>query len=217
MPTMSIGRALTWLADQDPDRAAVTDSQRSVSRRELDLRSNRLARAYAELGVRQDDLVTVGLPNGVEYYEACAAIWKLGATPQPVSAKLPPAELTALVELADPPLLVGVDLPGRASAPADLDVSGYGDRPLPDRVAASWKAPTSGGSTGRPKIIVAGTPGETDPETPGVAAAFNLTPNAVQLVPGPLYHNAPFTFSMQGLFPGGHLIVMSRFDASAAL
>jgi bile acid-coenzyme A ligase len=39
----------------------------------------------------------------------------------------------------------------------------------------------------------------------------------VQLVPGPLYHNAPFSFSMQGLFSGGHLVVMSRFDAEESL
>ena len=45
----------------------------------------------------QDDLVTVGLPNSIEYYVSCAAIWKLGATPQPVSARLPAAELAAVV------------------------------------------------------------------------------------------------------------------------
>jgi bile acid-coenzyme A ligase len=39
----------------------------------------------------------------------------------------------------------------------------------------------------------------------------------VQLVPGPLYHNAPFMFSMNGLFKGQHLIVLPRFDASATL
>jgi bile acid-coenzyme A ligase len=39
----------------------------------------------------------------------------------------------------------------------------------------------------------------------------------VQLVPGPLYHNAPFAFSMQSLFAGGQLIVMSHFDAEEAL
>ena len=34
---------------------------------------------------------------------------------------------------------------------------------LSDAVAASWKAPTSGGSTGRPKLILSGIPGEVDP------------------------------------------------------
>jgi bile acid-coenzyme A ligase len=87
--SMSIGRALGWLAAQDPERPAVTDAHSTVTRRELDLRSNALARAYAALGVGQDDLVTIGLPNGVEFYLACGAVWKLGATPQPVSYRLP--------------------------------------------------------------------------------------------------------------------------------
>ena len=39
----------------------------------------------------------------------------------------------------------------------------------------------------------------------------------VQLVPGPLYHNGPFSFSMFGLFVGSTLVVMERFDAAEAL
>ena len=34
-------------ADADPDRPAITSGGRTVTRRELDLRTNRLARAYA--------------------------------------------------------------------------------------------------------------------------------------------------------------------------
>ena len=194
MAMISIGAAIHLLAEQAPDAKSVTCEGRSVTRREIDLRSNRLARAYAELGVGQDSFVTIALPNGIEFYEACIATWKLGATPQPISAKLPAIERKAIIELAKPALVVGADgLPGIASVPAGFEPrSDLSDAPLPDRTAASWKAPTSGGSTGRPKLIVATQPGSTDPERNRLA----LT----QLVPGPLYHNAPFAFSMQGLF-----------------
>jgi bile acid-coenzyme A ligase len=211
---MSIGQALTWHAQQDPGRASVTDGTTSVTRRELDLQSNQLARAYASLGVGQDDLVTIGLPNGVEYFVACAAVWKLGAIPQPVSARLPPAELSAIVDLAEPALLVGLHLPGRQSVAAGFDASGYDGGPLPDAVGASWKAPTSGGSTGRPKLILSGTAGEVDPT---VAAVPYIPRDGVQLVPGPLYHNGPFIYSMRGLLSGQSLVVMERFDAERAL
>jgi bile acid-coenzyme A ligase len=157
------------------------------------------------LGVGQDDFVTVGLPNGIAFYEACIAAWKLGATPQPISYRLPERERNEIVELAKPALVV-VDV---IEPPASLS-----DSALPERTAGSYKAPTSGGSTGRPKIIVSGTPGVTDPERDG---AFGAVANGVQLVPGPLYHNGPFMFSMQGLFSGNHLVVMTRFDASTAL
>ncbi len=211
MATISIGAAIHRLAEQAPDAKAVTCEGRTLTRRELDLRSNRLARAYAEHGVGQDSFVTIALPNGIEFYEACVATWKLGATPQPVSAKLPAIERNAIIELAKPALVVGADgAAGTPCVPAGfMPRAELSDEPLPDRTAASWKAPTSGGSTGRPKLIVAAQPGSTDPERNRLAL--------VQLVPGPLYHNAPFVFSMQGLFAGSHLVVMTRFDAEAAL
>ena len=218
MATMSIGRAIGWLAERAPDRPAITDEHGSVTWTELDRRTNRLARAYEQSGVGEDTMVTVALPNGIEFYEACIAAWKLGAIPQPVSARLPVAERDAIVELADPALVVGVD-PGtyglRPAVPAGWEPPGeLTDDPLPDRVASAWKAPTSGGSTGRPKIIVAGQPATVDPEQPG---SRGMKRGGCQLVPGPLYHNGPFTFSMRGLLTGSHLVVMSRFDAERAL
>ncbi len=219
MPELSMGRALGWLAERDPDRPAVTDHERTVTRAKLERRTNRLARAYAGLGVGQDDLVTIALPNSVEFYEATVACWKLGATPQPVSARLPRAEREAIVELADPPLVVGVeprDHPGRATVPPGWEPPAeLADGPLPDdRVARAWKAPTSGGSTGRPKIIVAGQPAVIDPTQPPVRGG---RPDGCQLVPGPLYHNAPFAFSTRALLSGNHLVVMPRFHAEEAL
>ncbi|MGI8794914.1 MAG: AMP-binding protein, partial [Acidimicrobiales bacterium] len=86
-----------------------TGEETTISRGELERRSNRLARAYEALGVGQDDLVTIGLPNGIEFYTAALAIWKLGATPQPISYRLPDRERRAIIDLADPPLVVGVE------------------------------------------------------------------------------------------------------------
>ena len=199
MAQLSISRVITELARRDPDRPAVRDSTRALTRRELDERTNGLARTYAELGVRVGDLVTIALPNGVGFVEACLAAWKLGATPQPVSAKLPPPELAAILELAAPRLVVTHEL-----AP-DVDTS-----LLPDVVSAEWKAPTSGGSTGRPKLIVATAPGLFDPDVPAVPY---LHAAGVQLVPGPLYHNGPFIYAFRGLFCGHSLVVRERFDA----
>ncbi|MFP5325975.1 MAG: AMP-binding protein, partial [Acidimicrobiia bacterium] len=41
--------------------------------------------------------------------------------------------------------------------------------------------------------------------------------DGVHLVPGPLYHNAPFQFSTRALLSGNHLVVMKRFDAAEVL
>lgn len=215
---MPIGAAVRWLAERDPTRPAITCGDETVTREQLERGTNRLARAYAELGVGQDDLVTIGLPNSVAFYEAAIAAWKLGATPQPISSRLPARERAAIVALAEPALVIGVeeDMGAQHCLPAghrpDPSLS---DEPLePDRVATALKAPTSGGSTGRPKIIVSGEPATVDPERPG---AFGMSLGGVHLVTGPLYHNAPFAYSVQGLLTGNHLVVMPRFDAGEAL
>ena len=102
MAAMSYGRAMGWFAERDPDAVAVVFGEESVSRSALERWSNRLARAYGDRGVRSGDFVTLALPNCIEFYAASLAIWKLAATPQPVSFRLPERERSAIVELVDP-------------------------------------------------------------------------------------------------------------------
>jgi bile acid-coenzyme A ligase len=211
-----IGEALSRLAREDPDAPAVTCMERCLTRAELDRRSNRLARAFAAEGVGPEDLVTIALPNSVEFVEATVACWKLGAVPQPVSARLPGRELTSIVELADSALVVGAEpdlVPGRVTWAAGRQPDpGLSDEPLPAAAAGTWKAPTSGGSTGRPKLILAGDPATVPPE-PGMG----VIRGGCVLIPGPLYHNAPFSFASLGLFYGNHVVLLPRFDAEATL
>jgi bile acid-coenzyme A ligase len=159
----ALGELVGRLAQTDPDRPALTCGQDTVSRAELEARTNRLARAYRGLGVRQDSFVTIGLPNGIQFFEAVLAVWKLGATPQPISSRLPAVERRAIIDLADPSLVVGVEpseTPGRTMIQIGFEPdASLSSEPLPPAVAASFKAPTSGGSTGRPKLIVATQPG----------------------------------------------------------
>ena len=215
-----LGILVGRLAQADPSRAAITCGQQTISRAELEARTNRLARAYRDLGVRQDSFVTIGLPNGIEFLEATVAAWKLGATPQPISSRLPAAERSAIVNLANPSLVVGVEpaeTPGRTTIPAGFepDESVRSDA-LPPLVAASFKAPTSGGSTGRPKLIVATQAGLWE-SIEGFATLLRIPANGVHLVTGPLYHNGPFMTSLLALLKGNHIVVMPRFDAVGAL
>ncbi len=219
MAVMSIGRIIGSLAEQQPDQPAITCEGHTVTWLELEQRTNRLARSYQQLGVLPDDLVTIALPNGIEFYESAIAVWKLGATPQPISAHLPEIERESLVDLADAKLVVGVEaesLGARATVETRFapDAS-LPDTPLPDRTAQYWKASCSGGSTGQPKIVVSKEPGAFDMEIEEEFA--QILPRRAHLVPGPLYHNAPFVFSMFALFMGNHLVVLERFDALRAL
>jgi bile acid-coenzyme A ligase len=135
-----------------------------------------------------------------------------------VSYRLPPAELQAIVELADSRVVVGVDgqvLPDRQCLPAGhVPHPSIEDGPLPDAVSPAWKAPTSGGSTGRPKLIVSGDPATLDPEA---RSTLGIDPDGCLLMPGPLYHNGPLVWSCVALLAGAHVVVLPRFDAEATL
>ncbi len=218
MTKISLGEVLAYHVARDPDHVAIIAGDDSITRLELDRLSNRAAHAFADLGVQPGDLVTIVLPNGIDSFVATIATWKLGATPQPISTRLAPTEREEIIELADPALVVGLDpvltggrptLAAGWTPPADLPDSPVADRPM----SARWKAMTSGGSTGRPKIIVSKDAAERDPEAP----SLGMTIDGVQLVPGPLYHNGPFMFSAFGLAVGATLVVMPRFDAVGAL
>lgn len=217
MEPISLSRILAYWADRIPDAPAVTHEGTTLTFSELEARSNRLARVYADLGVKENDFVTIALPNSIEFFEASFATWKLGATPQPVSAKLPAFERDQIVELGRPHLVVGV--PEGEDAHANSLPVGYlpdpaiSAGPLPEKTAASFKAMTSGGSTGRPKLIVAANPAAWDPE----AEWLSFRQQGAVLIPGPLYHNGPFSWAMIGLFKGNHVVVTTRFDAEETL
>ena len=87
--------------------------------------------------------------------------------------------------------------------------------PLPDRISPSWKAPTSGGSTGRPKLIVSGDAAVWS----DLSARFWRVPSdgKAAVVPGPMYHNGPFMSGLATVLNGGHLVLSERFDAAETL
>jgi bile acid-coenzyme A ligase len=214
---MSYAAALRLHAERTPDRAALSCSGRTLSFTALDRASTRLARAYAERGVGPGDFVTIALPNGEEFVTACFAIWKLGAVPQPVSWKLPERERNAILAEAKPALVVGVPAGSSAEAPSVpagfVPEPHHGDDPLPDRISPSRQALASGGSTGRPKLIVDALPAECDPTAP----FYGNEPGSIVLVPGPQYHAAGFLNTSITLVIGGTVVLLERFDAADAL
>lgn len=218
MAVLTYSRAVTDHAQRQGDRPAITCGEHTITWAELEASTNRLARAFAELGVRKDSLVTIALPNSVEFLEAAIATWKLGGTPQPVSNRLPDRERQAIVELADSALVVGVDAashPTRATLPVGWRPDpAIDDSLLPDVTSDRWKAPTSGGSTGRPKLIVAVDPGVIDTDA---TPPYQMPRDSAACVPGPLYHNAPFGFASMALMSGNHVVLLPKFDAEATL
>lgn len=216
---ISLGAKLKQLAELKPDAPAVSCGDVTLTYEQFHRLSNRVARGLAAKGVKFGDLVTLGLPNSTDFAVACWGIWKLGATPQPVSFRLPKGELEAIMDLAKTPVVIAefdhqIDRP-LLSVP-DLLALSDDDSDLPDVTAPVSKAPTSGGSTGRPKLILSGQKGETARDTPEVGG-WRLKPSSVALLPAPLYHNAGFGMMMSAFSVGAHMVLLPRFDAEGTL
>jgi bile acid-coenzyme A ligase len=216
---ISFGAKLKQHAHFQPNAPAVSLGAETRSYAELHRRTNRICRALQQMGVKQGDLVTLGLPNSIGFVEACYGIWKAGATPQPVSFRLPKSELEAIIELAKTPIVIA-DFQHEVSVPLvtvdELLAMSDDDSDVEDLIAPVSKAPTSGGSTGRPKLILSGQPGVTPKETSEIGV-WRLKPDDIAVLPAPLYHNAGLGMMMSSTTVGCHLVLMPRFDAEATL
>jgi bile acid-coenzyme A ligase len=215
---VAFGDRITQLASRHPDRTALICEEKRLTWSEYDDQSGRQAAHLSRLGVGSGDMVTIAVPNSLDWYRYVGACWKLGAIPQFASAQLPQAELAAIVELADSKVVAGVadPLDGRVCLPADYDEWREEDPyVVPSRISPAWKAPTSGGSTGRPKLIISGDPAQLD-EGAGPGFPYMRT-GEVHVMPGPLYHNAPSLISLQSLLWDNTVAVLRRFDAEQTL
>ena len=220
MGMISYNKRLRQLAAADPDRTAITCVGDTITRAELVRRGEDLAVQFHAAGVRVGDMVTIAVPNSIDWFVAYVATWRLGAIPQPISARLPQREIEAILELADPRAVVGVpagSLEGRLCIPFGHVAPDAGDvarAALPDEVSPAWKAPTSGGSTGRPKLIVSGDPAVIDEEAP---IPLLLGTDGCIVMPGPLYHNGPAVWSWWSLLHGNSVALLPRFDPEETL
>jgi acyl-CoA synthetase (AMP-forming)/AMP-acid ligase II len=97
----------------------------------------------------------------------------------------------------------------------------YPDTPIPDETPGLQMLYSSG-TTGRPKGVKRPLPTDgIEVLDPRVATAFvnlyNYGPDMTYLSPAPLYHAAPFAFSVAVHRIGGTLVVMEKFDTKACL
>ena len=223
---VSVGRRLTDLAHRHPTKTALIFSPRTgadveLTWRDLDRRSNQFARYFADAGVDEQSTVVIGLPNSIEQVIAWYGVWKLGATTLPLRWDMPDRERDALLELANPSLIIADwDVTNRSVTSLEelRRTNAYDEGALPDRTPSPGKTMASGGSTGRPKII-ARTGSFAFP--PGAIAKlfapFNFQPGMTSLVTSPLYHEGGFSPLVWGHFEGCTVVLVEQFDPEDVL
>lgn len=213
-PSRPLGSVLAEHARRHPERIAIRCGDESMSYTELRAAADRAATRLRDAGVGPADVVTVALPNGIDFVVSVFAAWRLDAVPFPLAVHLPDRERDALLDLAEPAVVIGAPhsrWPGLR--PGDLR-TGHVAADLPEPTGAHpWKLIGSGGSTGLPKLIRAGSPAMVDVDAP----RYTITSDDVVLVPGPLYHQGPFIFTTAGLLTGARVVLAPRFDAAETL
>jgi long-chain acyl-CoA synthetase len=214
----------------------------AVSYRELDERSNQGAHLIRSLGLATGDSIAVLMDNCREFFEVAWAAQRSGLYATFISSKLGAEEIEyivgdcgAKVFIASasvgpvleqlPPLLsnlrrfvTGEDRPGYTRYETARDVCPQ--TPIADQ-AAGAEMLYSSGTTGRPKgVKVALSGGPIDGPSlllDSMRDLYGFDTETVYLCPAPLYHAAPYRYSMNVQRVGGTVIVMEKFDAERAL
>jgi bile acid-coenzyme A ligase len=217
------GARLTQLAAERPDEVALIvekweGGEEILSRLQLEQWANRLAHRLCALGVGRGSFVAIHLPNSVEHVVATLAAHKLGACPMPVGHRLPAAERDQLIALGSPAAVIS-DAPEMHGVTRSemRALESYPATPPPDAIPQPFKAIASGGSTGKPKLIVSPGAFHYPPDQHPFAAMLGLVDGDRLYSPGPLYHNQAFLFTQVALFVGGSAVLNEKFDAQRTL
>jgi acyl-CoA synthetase (AMP-forming)/AMP-acid ligase II len=96
-----MGEAIKINAIKYPEKLAVKDENRSLTFKEYDIRTNKLANGLLKRGLRKGDKIAVLLNNCIEFMEIYGAAAKAGIIIVPLNFRLLPADLYWIVRNAE--------------------------------------------------------------------------------------------------------------------
>jgi long-chain acyl-CoA synthetase len=230
-------------AVQRADQPAVimAGSSETVTYRELEARSNRLAHLLRAVGLKRLDHYAIFMENHPRFIECCAAGERSGLYYTAVNSFLTAGEVAyivnnslsrvliasqakreiAIAALSDCPrveLCLIADGPGEGSRVYNLAEAAaeFPATPIADESLGGAMLYSSG-TTGRPKGVLRPLPDQ-PPDEPLSALAARLNvwrfrEGQIYLSPAPLYHSAPLAGVGGTIRRGGTAVVMERFDA----
>lgn len=233
-------------AVKQPDKPALimADSGDTLTFRELDALSNRIAHWFRALGLQPRDHIAILLENCLEFMPIVWAAQRSGLVYTAISTHLLRdevayivensrsrllitserfAELAADVRAASPALEFGAMLRGAREGFEAFEeaIAGRPETPIADEESGVQMLYSSG-TTGRPKGVLSLRPRGTAiddilPMPLALVRAFGIGPDSVYLSPAPLYHAAPLTFCTIAQALGATVVIMPRFEPELAL
>ncbi len=222
-----------------PDRVWVVDERGDLTFREVDQRTNALARALQKLGVSEGDSVALMARNHRGFVETTIAAAKLGADLIYLNTAFAGPQLVDVLEREEPSVVVH-----------DEEFTGMLEKADVDKRVLSWAdgetGPSSGSDTldslieaerddsplpvpsGHSRIIIltsgtTGTPKGAPRNEAGIDAAISLLSRMPLKygwrvhIAAPLFHTWGFAHLMLSLLLGHTIVLRRKFDPEAAL
>ena len=219
-----------------PDRPAVimADSGTALTYGDLERRANQGAQLLRQLGVRSGDAIAIWLSNRTEYFELYWAGQRAGVYITPIATGLTGDEAAYIVTNSEAKLLVaepellerlaGYETPDCAHRFTLSDWTEAREQqpetPIADE-SAGFHMVYSSGTTGRPKgvrlALTGGDPTEPHDLAERAGQGYGIGPGTRYLSPAPLYHTAPLAFCTSCHRLGATVVLMPKFEPSAAL
>ena len=224
-----------------PDKPAVILDGRTLDFKTLNRRANQAANAFQQLGVKEDDRVTLMSYNSLEYFEITNGLRKLGAIFVPLSYRLRGGEAAYVVNDSGAVLVAAdsdhVDVIEGARGAIDHSVhalavdgkalDGWLSYPELRDGASDVRAVREGDEMGATMVYTSGTTGAPKgawrphglpvENVLQAISLFELGPSDVHLLCGPAYHSGPGIFAVLHQVLGATIVVQRRFDPGEAL
>lgn len=101
MSWLHLGEIIKINAVKNPNKLAIKDINRSLTNKEFDERTNKLANGFLKRGLRKGDKIAVLSNNSIEFMEIYAAAAKAGLIIVPLNFRLLPRDLYWIVRNAE--------------------------------------------------------------------------------------------------------------------
>lgn len=234
---MNIASGIREFAASSPDVVAVIDGDRSLTYRELEERSNRLAQFMIADGRRPGEPVALLMGNRLEYCEIAAGLAKAGLPMVPLNPRQTGPETDYIVGHSGARTLIldsalldnATDACRRVDRVVCIDGSGAGEdyeaalarssavdpRVEVDELSPFCIAYTSG-TTGRPKGVLISHRSRCLTFTMS-ALDWGLGLGRRSIAVAPLYHGAGFAFGYSPVYTGGTVSMLRSWDPRALL
>jgi acyl-CoA synthetase (AMP-forming)/AMP-acid ligase II/uncharacterized membrane protein len=225
------------MAASDPDRTLIIDEIGTLSTAEVHRRTNALAHALSDAGVREGDGVAIMCRNHRGFIEATVAVSKLGADALYLNTAFAGPQLTEVVRRERPVAIVYdeefAELLGDAGRRRKRFVAWHDSEtcadPMLDELIADGDRNDvvpparegravilTSGTTGAPKGASRGNPQSLDPAV-SLLSKIPLKSRQVTHIAAPLFHSWGFAHFTIGLILGSTYVLRRKFDPEGCL